>query len=310
MTIQIRGSMGLVKKAAIGFWNDECPRMAAALSYYTIFSLPPLLILLVTIAGLVLDPKDIQGAITAQMTNLLGNEGAKQVETMMLNANRPGSGSGIAAIVGVAALVFGATGAFLNLQTALNDAWEVEPDPKQGGAKNFLAKRIFSFGLILAIAFLMLVSLAFTTALTALGNYLGGGMNETVLLVINTIVSFIVVSFLFAAMFRYLPDASVSWRDVWVGAVVTALLFDLGRFLLGFYLGKGNPGNAYGAAGSLALVLIWIYYASMIVLFGAEFTEAWATEKGSGIKPQKGATRVIEEKVRVRGGKPAEVEKK
>jgi membrane protein len=310
MPIRIRDTLGLVKNAAVGFWKDECPRMAAALSYYTVFSLPPFLILLVTIAATMLDPKDIQGAILAQMKSLLGDQGALQVRAMMENADRPGSGSGLASIFSIGALLFGATGVFLNLQTALNDAWQVEPDPKKGGVKNFLLKRVFSFGLILAIVFVMLVSLALTALLTALGNYVGGGLPEGVLLVLNFIFSFAIVTFLFAAMYKYLPDARIEWRDVWVGAIVTAILFDLGKFLLGFYLGKNDPGDVFGAAGSLALVLIWIYYASMIVLFGAEFTEAWAEERGAGIKPKHGATRVFEQKVRVRPGQKSEVEKK
>jgi membrane protein len=310
MAMRIRDTLGLVKNAAVGFWKDECPRMAAALSYYTVFSLPPFLILLITIAATVLDPKDIQGAILAQMKSLIGDQGALQVRAMMENADRPGSGSGLASVFSVGALLFGATGVFLNLQTALNDTWQVEPDPKRGGVKNFLLKRVFSFGLILAIVFVMLVSLALTALLTALGNYVGGGLPESVLLVLNFIFSFAIVTLLFAAMYKYLPDAKIAWRDIWVGAIVTALLFDLGKFLLGFYLGKNDPGDVFGAAGSLALILIWIYYASMIVLFGAEFTEAWAEERGAGIKPKHGATRVVEQKVRVRPGQKSEVEKK
>lgn len=303
--------MNLWKNAALGWWKDECPRMAAALSYYTVFSLPPFLVLLITIAGMVWDPKDIQGAVLAQMQSLLGDQGALQVKEMMENAHRPGSsGTGLSTILGIAALLFGATGVFLNLQTALNDAWQVEPDPKKGGVKNFLIKRVFSFGLILAIVFVMLVSLALTALLTALGNYIGGGLPESVLLVLNFIASFAIITLLFAAMYKYLPDAVIAWRDVWVGAIVTAILFDIGKFFLGFYLGKNDPGSAFGAAGSLALVLIWIYYASMIVLFGAEFTEAWAEERGAGIKPKHGATRVVEQKVRVRPGQKSEVEKK
>jgi membrane protein len=310
MAIALRDTAGLIKNAAVGFWKDECPRMAAALSYYTVFSLPPFLVLLITLAGTVLDPEDIQGAVLAQMKSLLGDQGALQVKEMMENADRPGAGTGLSTILGIGALLFGATGVFLNLQTALNDAWQVEPDPKKGGVKNFLLKRVFSFGLILAIVFVMLVSLALTAVLTALGNYIGGGLPESVLLVLNFVASFAIITLLFAAMYKYLPDAKISWRDVWVGAIVTAILFDLGKFFLGFYLGKSDPGSAFGAAGSLALVLIWIYYASMIVLFGAEFTEAWSEERGAGIRPKHGATRVFEQKVRVRPGQKSEVEKK
>ncbi|HVE79912.1 MAG TPA: YihY/virulence factor BrkB family protein [Gemmatimonadaceae bacterium] len=310
MPIGVGDVLGVIKRAAVGFWNDQCPRMAAALSYYTIFSLPPLLILLIMVAGLFLDPQDVQGAIEAQIASLIGPEGAVQVREMIRNADRPTGGMRIATVLGVGALIFGATGAFVNLQTALNDAWHVEPDPKQGGIKNFIVKRIFSFGLVLAVAFLMLVSLSLAAALSAVGNTVGGGLPEVMLVVLNFIVSFAVITFLFAAMYKVMPDASIAWRDVWVGAVGTATLFVIGKFLLGFYLGRSDPGSAFGAAGSLALVLVWVYYASMIVLFGAEFTQEWAQERGGGIRPEKGATRVVEQKKRVRPGQPPEVETK
>ena len=310
MPIAIRDTLAVLKDTAKDFWNDDCPRMAAALSYYTVFSLPPLLVLVIAVAGLVWDPEDIRGAIAREMGNLVGAQGSAQIREILEAADRPGSGKGVASIIGIAALILGATGAFIQLQGALNDAWEVEPDPKQGGVKNFILRRVFSFAMILGIAFLLLVSLVLSAALSALGSMLGGGASETVLLVVNFVVAFTVITVLFAAMYKVMPDAVVAWRDVWVGAIGTTFLFMIGKFLLAFYLGRNEPGNAFGAAGSLALILIWVYYASMIVLFGAEFTEAWATVKGGGIKPKGGATRVIEKKQRVRGGKPAETEVK
>jgi membrane protein len=310
MAIGAGDMLGLVKRAALDFWKEDCPRMAAALSYYTVFSLPPLLILLIMLAGLAWDPQDVQGAIEVQIASLIGPQGAGQIREMLANADRPTGGIKIATVLGIAALIFGATGAFVQLQTALNDAWQVEPDPKQGGVRNFITKRIFSFGLVLAIAFLMLVSLSLAAMLSALGDAAGGGLSETILLVVNFVVSFAVITGLFAAMFKVMPDAEIAWRDVWVGAIVTALLFVVGKFVLGFYLGRSDPGSAFGAAGSLALVFIWVYYASMILLFGAEFTEAWAEEHGGGIRPEKGATRVVEQKKRVRPGGQVEVETK
>ena len=299
MALGAGGTFGLLKHTAVDFWNDDCPRMAAALSYYTIFSLPPLLILIVTISGLIWDPEQIRGAIEGQMGSLIGPEAALQVRDMIGHADSQDKQSIITKVVGIAALIFGATGAFIQMQTALNDAWKVEPDPSQGGIKNFIVKRVFSFGLILFIAFMLLISLALTAGLSAIGERIGGGLPETLMHALNFVLSFAIITGLFAAMFKIMPDATIAWRDVWVGAIVTALLFVGGKFALAFYLGKSDPGSAFGAAGSLALILVWIYYATMILLFGAEFTEAWATERGSGITAEKGATRVIQEKKKV-----------
>ena len=299
MALALRSQVGLLKHTAVDFWNDDCPRMAAALSYYTVFSLPPLLILIVSIAGWIWDPEQIRAAIEGQMGSMIGPEAALQVRGMIGHADSQDPQSIWTKIIGIGALIFGATGAFIQMQTALNDAWKVEPDPDQGGIKNFIVKRVFSFGLILFIAFMMLISLALTAGLSAMGERVGGGLPETLMHILTFIVTFAVVTALFAAMFKIMPDATIAWRDVWVGALVTAVLFVAGKYGLAFYLGRSDPGSAFGAAGSLALILVWIYYASMILLFGAEFTEAWATERGSGITAEKGATRVIEEKKKV-----------
>jgi membrane protein len=292
-----KGIFPMLKDTAKDFMDDECPRMAAALSYYTVFALPPLLILLLLIAGAVWDPADVQRAIQTQMGSLMGASGAEEIGTIINQAERPG-GKGIKAVLGVGALILGATGAFLQLQGALNRAWEVEPDPNAGGWKNFVFKRLLSLGMILGIAFLLLVSLALSAAVSAIGGFAGRlipGASSAILFLFENVVTFVVVAGLFATMFKVLPDAKIAWRDVWVGALVTALLFTLGKFALGFYLGRSNPGEAFGAAGSLALVLVWIYYSSMIVLFGAEFTQQWAVNRGSGIEPDEGARRMADE---------------
>jgi membrane protein len=302
MAIPIRSVGGTLKRAALDFWKDDCPRMAAAISYYTIFSLPPLLLLIIMVAGIFLDPAEVRTAITSQMGALIGPEGREQIREMIANADRPGSG--YKAILGGAALIFGATGAFIQLQTALNDVWKVEPDPAKGGIKNFITKRIFSFGLILFVAFMLLISLTLTAALSALGDRVGGGLNETLLEIANFIVSFAVITVLFAAMFKVMPDAEIQWSDVWVGATMTSLLFVIGKFAIGYYLGSSNPGDAFGAAGSLALVLVWIYYAMMILLLGAQFTRAWVEERGHGARPEPGASTVVEEKVKLPNGAP------
>jgi membrane protein len=305
MSATASSSLGLIKRSVHDFLNDDCPTMAAALSYYTVFSLPPLLLLILILVGALLDPQDVQGGIEAQIQDLMGPAGAAQVRTILQAADRPGSGGLLQTILGVIALILGATGAFGQLQAALNRAWQVAPDPRQGGIKSFVIKRVFSLGMVLALAFLLLVSLVLSAALSAFGSKLGSilpdGISGTVLEAINFALSFGTIALLFAAMFKVLPDARIAWRDVWVGAIVTAFLFTIGKFLIGFYLGRSNPGQAFGAAGSLALMLVWIYYSSMILLFGAEFTQTWAERQGKGIEPESGAVRAVQEKHIMRG---------
>lgn len=303
-----RGALGLLKESWQDFGKDECQRLAAALSYYTVFSLPPLLVVLVAIASMLWDAGEVQGAIERQMGGLLGSEGGAQVRTIMQSADRPDVNRPLAALVGVGALLFGATGAFMALQGALNRAWSVQPDPKQGGIRNFVTKRLLSLGMILAVAFLILVSLALSAALAAAGDTIARdatGVTAVLLAILNFVVSFVVISGLFAAIYKVLPDAKIAWRDTVVGAAFTAFLFVVGKFLLGFYLGRNDPGSAFGAAGSLALMLVWIYYASMIVLFGAEFTEAWSRRYGKGIVPEEGAVKVEIKTHRVESGPKA-----
>jgi membrane protein len=302
----IRERLAIVGESGKEFLDDECPTLAASLSYYTIFSLPPLLVLVLLLLGAVLDPRDVQGELERQIRMLMGPTGAGQIRTILQQANRPGSGSLVATILGVGALLLGATGAFGQLQAALNRAWEVRPDPAQGGLKSFLLKRVFSFGMILSVAFLLLVSLALSAMLSAFGDRLGGllpsGVSATLLQLLNQALSFLVIALLFATIFKVLPDARIAWRDVWTGAVATAALFVVGKFLIGFYLGRSNPGEAFGAAGSLAVMFVWIYYSSMILLFGAEFTQTWARRRGGGIEPERGAVRIAEPARRVEEG--------
>jgi membrane protein len=295
----IKQGLDLIKQSVLDFSDDDCPTMAAALSYYTIFSLPPLLVLILLLLGAMLDQRDIQNALEGQIGNLMGPAGREQIATILRQAHLPGSKGILATALGIGALILGATGAFGQLQAALNRAWEVKPDPAQGGLRSFLFKRVFSFGMVLGVAFLLLVSLVVSAALSALGNALGGvlpgGLNEWVAQLLNLTVSFAVITLLFATIFKVVPDATAPWRHIWPGAAVTALLFTVGKFLIGFYLGRTNPGEAFGAAGSLAVMLVWIYYSSMIVLFGAEFTQVWAERKGGGIQPEQGAIRVVAE---------------
>ena len=303
----LKEGFALLRDSGKEFVRDDCATQAAALSYYTIFSLPPLLVLILMILGALVDPQDIRGQLELQIGTLMGPSATDQIRTILQEAHQPGGGATLATVLSVVALLIGATGAFGQLQAALNRAWEVAPDPEQGGLKAFLLKRVFSFGMILSVAFLLLVSLVLSAALTAFGDALGGmlpeGVSATLLQVLNQVVSFAVIAGLFAALFKVMPDAIVSWRDACIGGAVTALLFVIGKFLIGFYLGPSNPGEAFGAAGSLAIMLVWIYYSSMILLFGAEFTQAWAEGRGSGIAPERGAVRVVQEKKRLPEGR-------
>jgi membrane protein len=297
--MSLREAIELVTDSGRDFLADDCPSQAAALSYYTIFSLPALLAVLLLILGSVLGPHQVQGQLELQITALMGPTAADQIRTILRQIHRPGEGGPLATVLSVGALLLGATGAFGQLQAALNRAWEVAPDP-EGGLRQVLFKRVFSFGMVLAVAFFLLVSLSVSAAVAAFGGALGAmlpaGISATLLEAINQAISLVVISALFAAIFKVVPDAKVAWRDVWVGALATAVLFEAGKFVIGFYLGRSNPGQAFGAAASLAVLFVWVYYSAMILLFGAEFTESWADRRGSGIAPQRGAVRVVEKK--------------
>lgn len=280
-----------LKRILSDFSEDECSIRAAALAYYTVFALPPLLILLTVVVGAFWDPIEVQRTLETQFSTLVGDEAGLAIREMLTRAERPGAGGVLATVLGLGALLFGALGAFMQLQGALNRAWEVKPDPKKGGIRQFIAKRVLSAGMILAVAFLLMVSLAMSAIVSALGAKLAF-IPEPALHTVDVTLSFAVITVLFAAIFRFLPDAEIAWRDVWLGALVTSILFVIGKFVIGFYLGRSAPGDAYGAAGALAVILVWIYYAGMIVLFGAEFTQAWAGRRGARKEPEQGAMKV------------------
>jgi membrane protein len=224
---------------------------------------------------------------------------------MIIAHARQGDGTAsLGTLVSVLALAFGATASFAQLQNALNRIWRVKPDPRRNQLHVFFVKRIFSFGIVVTLTFLLLVSLALSTALNAVATRLTGriGAMAAVLEVATSIGGFVLIAALFAVMFRYLPDARIGWRDVRAGAVGSALLFVLGKSVIGYYLGSSDPGKAYGAAGSLAIVLLWVYYTSMVLLMGAEFTELWAERYGRGIVPERGAIAYVEEERKVKTG--------
>ncbi|HZE08979.1 MAG TPA: YihY/virulence factor BrkB family protein [Gemmatimonadaceae bacterium] len=285
------------KAAAKDFSQDQCGLRAAALSYYVVFALPPLLILLIKLAGFIWDPQAVQGLLENQVGGVVGSGGTAQIRQMVVNGQQSGRGF-FATVIGLGGLLLGATGAFLALQSALNAVWEVKPDPEQGGVRRFITKRLLSFGMVLGLAFLLVVSLAITTVISAVGNALGGA--APIIQGVNQLASLVVLSLLFAAMFKFLPDAVVPWRSVWTGAITTAILFEIGKFLIGLYLGHSHPGNAFGAASALAVILIWVYYAGILLLFGAEFTQHYADTRGHAIRPKKGAVRFSHEERIVR----------
>lgn len=303
----LRRAGGLLVQTARESLSDGCPEMAAALAYSTVFSLPPLLVLLMLIVGAVVEPATVERLLAGQIGSLLGPEGGQQVSALIRNASRPDIG-GVAAVLGVAAFLLGATAAFAQLQTALNRAWQVAPDPGRGGIGGFLLKRAISFAMILVLGFLLLASLALSALLSAVGDALATvaaeGVSGALLQAINAVLSFGMVGLLFAAIFGYVPDAVVRWRDALVGGAFTALLFTLGKTLIGAYLGRSDAGSAYGAAGSLAVALLWIYYTALITLVGAEFTQVWARERGQAIVPEPGAVRVIRTHQRARTTPP------
>lgn len=285
----------LLKATVFKFLGDNCPQQAAALAFYTFFSLPPLLFLLLMLLGLVLEPGVAAARIHSEVVALAGTAAADQVGTMLEAAQDAERAGGVGALVGLGALLFGATGAFAQLQGSLNHVFRVQPDPARGDIRNFITKRVLSFAMVLTLAFLLLVSLALGAAMSAVGGVvaraLPEGVTQTVFAVGQNLVDLIITVGLFTLMYRVVPDAEFAWRDTAVGALATALLFVAGKFAIGLYLGQADIGTSYGAAGSLALVMVWVYYSAMVLLVGAVFTYVWAERKGGGVRPEAGAVR-------------------
>jgi len=273
-------------QAAFNAWNnDKIPRHGAALAYYTVLSLVPLLIVMISLIGLIFGREAAQKHILDQTTNLMGPQSADAIRQMIEHASQPSTGT-IAMVVGVATLLVGASGVFAQLQDSLNTIWGVEP--KEGrGLWGIIRDRFMSVSAVLGTGFLLLVSLVLSAGLAAFGKWYGGWLPapEFVLQVLDVVISLLVISGLFTLMFKILPDARIAWGDVWVGALLTAVLFTIGKFAIGLYLGKTDVGSAYGSAGSLVIMLVWIYYSAQIVLFGAEFTQVYANEIGARIVP-------------------------
>ncbi len=271
-------------------WSeDKASRLAAALAYYTIFSIAPLLIIVIAIAGAVFGSEAAKGQIFGQIQGLVGTDGAQFIEIAIKNASQPHTGT-IASIISIVLLLLGATGLFAELQDALNTIWEVKPKPGRG-VINIIRQRFLSFAMVLGIGFLLLVSLVISAALTAVVTYFSNVLPgiDFIWRLINVILSFSITTVLFGLIFKVLPDAKLTWSDVLIGSAITSLLFSIGKFLLGQYLGNSSFGSTYGAAGSLVVILAWVYYAAQILFFGAEFTQVYARRYGTRIVPTKHA---------------------
>jgi membrane protein len=271
----------VLRQAVAGWWNDNVPHLGAALSYYTLFALAPILIVAISIAGLAFGAEAVRGEIVGQIDGLVGHAGAQAVQSMLEGAAQPSS-SIPATIIGLITFFLGATGAFLELQTALNTIWRVKPKASASWFQALLRQRLISFGLVVGVGFLLLTSLLVSAGLTALDKYMGTAYPGVAVLwqAVNVVVSLGVITLLFAMIYKVLPDVELAWSDVWVGALVTAGMFTLGKSLIGLYLGTSGVASTYGAAGSVIVLLVWVYYSAQIVLLGAEFTREYVKQFG------------------------------
>jgi membrane protein len=283
-------------KTTFSEWSeDKAARLAAALAYYTVVALAPLLVIVIAIAGLAFGQEATQGQVVGQIASLVGQQSAEQIQGIIASASQPKSGT-LATVAGIVTLLFGASGVFGQLQDGMNTIWEVTAKPGRG-ILGLIKDRFLSLTMVFGVGFLLLVSLALSAALAAVGKFLGEllPLPEVVMLILSFIVSFAVITLLFAMIFKVLPDVKIIWGDVWIGAAMTALLFTVGKILLGLYLGKSSVGSAYGAAGSIIVILIWVYYSAQILFFGAEFTQVYANRYGSHITPDEDAVPITEE---------------
>ncbi|PSP03879.1 MAG: ribonuclease BN [Cyanobacteria bacterium SW_12_48_29] len=297
--------LGLLRETITEWQADKASRLAAALAYYTVFSLAPLLIIAVATAGTIFGQEAAKGEIVEQIEGLVGSDSARVIETAISNANQPDV-SNIASIISIIVLLFGASGVFTQLQDSLNTVWNVQPKPGRSmkGIIGLVLKRILSFSLVLGIGFLLVVSLILSAALLALSNYQSSLLPDLNFLwqIFNFVLSFGIVTLLFALMYKFLPDVKIAWSNVWIGAIITSLLFAIGKFLLGFYLGRGSFGSTYGAAASLVVLLAWVYYSAQILFLGAELTLVNARRHGSKIVPSNHAEFVTQPAKQQKGG--------
>jgi membrane protein len=286
-----RKSIWQFLKTTINEWIEAEPfQLAAALSYYTLFSLAPLLLIAIGVAGFVFGREAAQNQIVETLQGMIGQESAQTVQEMIQTSNEKPKTGMLSTVIGFVALLFGAGGVVGQLQTSLNKIWEVTPKPGQG-IWGFIRQRFFSFAMVLGIGFLLLVSLVVTAVLSSFTGMLSSWLGDATFIAhaVDLLVSFGFVTLLFALIYKYVPDVEIQWRDVWVGAALTAILFTIGKYLIGLYIGTSGVTSTFGAAGSLITILVWVYYSSLIFFLGAEFTRVYATEYGSGVAPAENA---------------------
>ena len=291
MKIHISNIYKILIKALTRWWEKDPFRESAIIAYYAIFALPGLLVVIITSAGYFFGNKAVNNHVTDQFASTMGVDTAEQIKNIILQASEA-KNSVLATIIGIVIMIVGATTVFAQFQKSLNTIWEVKIDESKYGIWSFVKIRLFSFGLIVTIAFLLIVSLVISALLSAFGNWLSGNFSETFFLILqvaNIILTLTILTVLFALMFKFLPDAKIKWKNVWIGSIVTAFLFNIGKFGLGLYFGKLNPGDGYGTAGSIILIMLWVSYSSMIVFFGAEFTRAFADYKSGRVIPKENA---------------------
>lgn len=293
MTLNWKSLLALLKDTLNGWSEHGSLRLGAGLAYYTVFSIAPLFLIVLAIAGFWFGADAAQRELFAQLDGLVGEAGAKAIQALVTSADKSQAGAW-ATVVATTTLFAGATGVFAQLQDALNLIWEVRPRAGTGW-RHFVTTRILSFAMILAVGFLLLVSLVISAGLAAAGKFMNGLIpaHEVFWQAVNFIISFGMITLLFATIFKYLPDVRIAWRDVWLGALFAAFLFNVGKFALGFYLGRSSVASAYGAAGSLVVILMWVYYSSQTLFLGAEFTRARAKARGEPLEAVRGAEFVV-----------------
>ena len=291
--LRSRKIWSLMKSAVSAWIADYAPSMGAAVAYYTAFSIAPLLLLVISVAGLVFGRDVVQGEIVSQAQGLMGEQGASAIEQLLQSASEPSTGL-MATVASIALLIFGATTVFGEVQNSLDRIWHVPDERKPSGIWGFIRTRMLSFGMVLILSFLLLVSLVVSSALAALGSWWGGYFEgqEALLQLLNYAVSVLFSTTLFAMMYKLMPRTEIAWRDVWIGAAVTAILFEIGKFAIGLYIGKSAVASAFGAAGSLAVLLIWVYYSAQIFLLGAEFTRLYAGARNPHASSAADSTRI------------------
>ncbi len=287
-------SWSFLKQTFSEWSEDKVPRLGAALAYYTVFSIAPLLLIAIAIAGLVFDPSTVRDQLNAQLGDFIGPSGASAIQALLESASKPSSGI-IATIIGAVTLLFGASGVFGQLKDALNTIWDVEKKPG-GGIWGFIKDRFLSFTMVLGIGFLLLVSLVVSTVIQALQSYLFTGSWSFLVTLVNIVVSLAIITLLFALIFKVLPDVEIAWHDVWIGAFVTAALFTVGKYAISLYVGRAAPESSLSGVGALIVVLLWVYYSAQIMFFGAELTQVYANRYGSKVVPDDDAVALTDER--------------